>query len=143
MIQPAEYLRSKVHPSCSKWCFSPLHPVLLAPFSPDFPMWESASSRPAGNIITSSQHFILPTVWKITTLDEFNEFPPTLHYLWGIGNSQPASFVFLSMVFAGFRTIPAMDVVKIKQFNIISNYINFYGSTQQIKFSNSNSCLWL
>ena len=52
---------------------------------------------------------------KITTLDEFNEFPPTPHYLWGIGNSQPASFVFLSMVFAGFRTIPAMDVVKIKQ----------------------------
>ena len=60
--------------------------------------------------------FILLTVWKITTLDESNEFPLTLHHLVGIGNSQPASFVFLSMVFAGFRTILAMNVVKIKQF---------------------------
>ena len=57
--------------------------------------------------------FILLTVWKITTQDESNGFPLTPHYLVGIGNSQPASVVFLSMVFAGFRTIPAMDVVKI------------------------------
>ena len=119
ILQPAEYLRLKVWPSCCKWCFSPLHPVLLAPFSPDFPMRKSTSSRPAGKIVTSSLHFILPTVWKITTLDESNEFPPTPHYLEGIGNSQPASFVFLSMVFAGFRTIPAMDLVKIKQINLI------------------------
>ena len=63
MIQPAEYLRLKVYPSCCKWCFSPLHPVLLAPFSPDFPMRESASSRPAVKIVTSSLHFILPTGW--------------------------------------------------------------------------------
>ena len=61
--------------------------------------------------------FILLTVWKITTEDESNEFPLTPHYLVGIGNSQPASIVFSSMVFAGFRTIPAMDVVKIKQIN--------------------------
>ena len=57
-------------------------------------------------------HFILLTVWKITTMDESNEFPLTPHYLVGIGNSQSASSIFLSMVFAGFRTIPAMDVVK-------------------------------
>ena len=57
-------------------------------------------------------HLILLIVWKITTVDEFNEFPLIPHYLVGIGNSQPASSIFLSMVFAGFRTIPAMDVVK-------------------------------
>ena len=62
--------------------------------------------------------FILLTVWKITTLDESNEFPLTMHLPVGIGNSQPASFVFLSMVFTGFRTIPAMNVVKIKQLNL-------------------------
>ena len=57
-------------------------------------------------------HFILLTVWKITTMEESNEFPLTPHYLVGIENSQPASSIFLSMVFAGFRTIPAMNVVK-------------------------------
>ena len=55
MFQPAEYFRLKVCPSCYKWCFSPLHQVLLAPFSPDLPTWSSASSRPAGKIITSFQ----------------------------------------------------------------------------------------
>ena len=55
MFQPAEYLRLKVCPSCCKWCFSPLYQVLLAPFSPDFPICSSASSRPAGKIITFLQ----------------------------------------------------------------------------------------
>ena len=63
-------------------------------------------------------HFILLTVWKITTLMESNEFPLVSHYLVGIGNSQSSSFVTLSMVFAGFRTIPAM--------NVVSNLTNLY-----------------
>ena len=64
--------------------------------------------------------FILLTVWKITTLDESNEFPLTLHHLVGIGNSQPASFVFLSMVIAGFRTIPAMNFL----ISLFRRYLN-------------------
>ena len=100
--------------------------------------------------------FILLTVWKITTLDESNEFPLTLHLPVGIGNSQPASFVFLSMVFAGFRTIPAMGIVKIKQiklkkgntFNVKSLSGNFHGSKYGKYFSKSShwtmnpTCSW-
>ena len=82
--------------------------------------------------------FILLTVWKITTLDESNEFPLTLHHLVGIGNSQPASFVFLSVVFAGFRTIPAMDVVKIKQFNFVRLLIVI--NNQNKLFTNLSLC---
>ena len=74
-------------------------------------------------------HFILLTVWKITTMEESNEFPLTPHYLVGIGNSQPASSIFLSMVFVGFRTIPAMDVVKDPNnflYNFLIRHFNFH-----------------
>ena len=99
-------------------CFS--HPSVQI-FQPE----SSASTRPAGKIITSLSGFILLTVWKITTQDESNGFPLAPHHLVGIGNSQPASVVFLSMVSAGFRTIPAMDVVKIIQINLFSKSILF------------------
>ena len=94
------------------WCFSPLFSSASRTLQSRFSNVRISFLQTCEKDYYLIPHFILLTVWKITTMDESNEFPLTPHYLVGIGNSQPTSSIFLSMVFAGFRTIPAMDVVK-------------------------------
>ena len=63
MIQPAEYLRLKVSPSCCKWCFSLLKTSASRTLQPRFSNKRISLFQTCGKDCNLIPYFILPTVW--------------------------------------------------------------------------------